>query len=89
MTEMTKSRQHMTPNDIEILIHYHVSPAPHPRISAPAVESATLMLQEHGLIHLVDGSYRTTDRGSAHVQQLCELDFPRAAWVSAAGEVIK
>ena len=79
----------MTPNDIEILIHYHVSPEPHPRITAPAVESATLMLEENGLIQRIDGIYRTTERGRAHVEQLCNLDFPRAAWVGANGEVLR
>ena len=37
--------QGMTPNDLEILIHYYVSPSEHPRAGAPAVdESCTRMV---------------------------------------------
>lgn len=34
----------VTPNDIEVLLHYHVSPMPCPRATAPTVIHATTML---------------------------------------------
>ena len=81
----------MTPNSIEILIHYHVSPTPHPRIKFPAVQDELASLFAKGLIEphpqLAD-VYRTTARGDAHIKQLCELDFPVQAWVDAHGNVI-
>ena len=32
-----------TPNDIEVLLHCHTSPEPHPRLHAPAVREAIEM----------------------------------------------
>lgn len=79
----------MTPNDIDILLHYHVSPTDHPRLHAPAVKQSISMLIHEGLLYLADNNmYATTDRGFAHVRQLCNLPFPEKAWVGADGKVI-
>lgn len=80
----------MTPNDIEILIHCHVSPAVHPRADAPAVQQALRSLETNGLIEQRDGEgYSTTSRGQAHMEQLCGLAWPVEAWVGADGKVIE
>jgi len=80
----------MTPNDIEILIHCHVSPAVHPRADAPAVKEALRSLEVNGLIEQRDGDgYCTTKRGQAHMDQLCGLAWPTKAWVGADGKVIE
>jgi len=79
----------MTPNDIEILIHCHVSPAPHPRyeyITDVIRQLLTSDLIQHGD---EPNSFRTTERGAAHVEQLCDTPWPVQAWVRADGEVIK
>ena len=79
----------MTPNDIEVLIHCHVSPSVHPRADAPAVRDALRSLEANGLIEQRDQEYyHTTDRGRAHINQLCSLSWPIQAWVNYAGEVI-
>ena len=88
----------MTPNSIEVLIHCHCSPINHPRADAPAVKSALRELEENGLItrdfNEADracydaGSYKTTERGVAHIEQLCQLSFPVSMWVGANGQVI-
>lgn len=79
----------MTPNTIEILLHYYVSPDPHPRIGAPAVNDDIQMLVSVGLISLLHGKvYQTTDRGEAHIKQLCNLPFPKRAWIGSNNEVI-
>jgi predicted transcriptional regulator len=80
----------MTPNDIEILIHCHVSPSVHPRDNAPAVQQALRSLVTNGLIEQIDGGgYHTTPRGKAHIEQLCGLSWPVEAWVGADGKVIE
>ncbi len=80
----------MTPNDIEVLIHCHCVPAIHPRIDAPAVAGAIRMLELHGLIEKHGGEefYRTTDRGVAHMKQLCSISYPIKKWFDANGNVI-
>jgi len=80
----------MTPNDIEILIHCHVSPRPHPRADAIAVKETLRSLETNGLIERRGGGeYCTTKRGQAHMEQLCGLAWPVEAWVGADGKVIK
>lgn len=79
----------MTPNDIEVLIHCYVTPAPHPRRSAPAVHDAIDMLLREGLIYETnEGCYGTTERGAAHITQLCDTPFPKQVWVDEHGRVI-
>lgn len=76
-----------TPNHIEVLIHCHVSPEPHPRLNAPAVQAALRDMADNGLIrHVHDGVYETTDLGCAHVRQLCRLDLPQRQWLDWDGE---
>ena len=82
----------MTPNDLEILIHCHVSPTPHPRIDAPAVVQALDDLVECDLIikHKgCDGVYSTTDRGKAHIEVLCNMSLPEKKWIDPFGRIIK
>lgn len=85
----------MTPNDIEILIHCYSCAAPHPRKDAPAVEESFKRFVEDGLIiqdfeYSKDGDiYRTTDRGAAHVINLCSTPLPEQRWVNQNGEIIK
>ena len=84
----------MTPNDIEVLLHCHVSPESHPRKDAPAVAQALKMLYANDLI-MPDvkggpGCFNTTERGQKHIQQLCELPWPtkRVLWVNNYGDTI-
>jgi len=81
----------MTPSEIEILLHCHVCPLPHPRVDAPAVAGALRDMLIHGLIEGYDnrGGYRTTARGRAHIEQLCSTPWPTQAWVNVQGELIE
>lgn len=79
----------MTPSDLEILIHCHVCPLPHPRADAPAVEESLKDMVLHGLIERDGAGYQTTSRGRAHVEQLCSTIWPVPAWVNSQGEVIE
>jgi hypothetical protein len=33
--------------------------------------------------------YKTTERGRAHIQQLCNLPLPSSVWVDSNGKVIE
>ena len=76
----------MTPNSIEVLIHCHCSPKEHPRANTSAVQDALKELETNGLIvrtdesdrNVYDGQYKTTERGAAHIEQLCQLSYPVA-----------
>jgi hypothetical protein len=82
----------MTPNGIEILIHCHCCPAPHPRIDAPAVREEIRSFLANGLVEaspeLGPDIYTTTGRGKAHIAQLCNTAWPRQGWVTERGDVI-
>ena len=80
----------MTPNDIEILIHCHVSPTPHPRRDAGAVDGALKSFVCQGLIEQRGSDiYYTTDKGAAHVAQLCSVPIPIKQFIGYDGKVIK
>lgn len=78
----------MTPNDIEILIHCYVSPVEHPRYehNKKVFESfiANGLIADRG-----DGIYMTTDKGAAHVEQLCSIPFPVKQFIGYDGKIIK
>jgi hypothetical protein len=82
----------MTPNAIEVLLHCHVSPTPHPRRDAPAVDYEIQSFLANGLIEEEPGhpgAYRTTLRGRLHVQQLCRLPWPVSVFMGADGKVLE
>ena len=84
----------MTPLEIEVLIHCHVCPAPHPRLGAPAVAEAIERFERNGIIVKKSLKYRTgvyyptTDRGKALVRILCSTPFPEQRWVDQNGNII-
>lgn len=79
----------MTPNDIDVLLHYHVNPNPHPRIGAHAVRDSINWFVHEGIFKVLSGSlYATTDRGKALVIKLCSVDLPKLAWVDENNTVI-
>ena len=81
----------MTPSTLELLMHHHVVPGPHPRSDAPAIQEGLKQLVHHGLIEAVPaqvGVYETTEKGAAHIQQLCALPFPEYVYIDYKGEKI-
>lgn len=78
----------MTPLAIEILLHFHVSPLPHPLSAYPAVADEIESQLRDGLIEEEKASYRTTERGKAHIRQLCNLPFPTQMWADKDGNKI-
>lgn len=83
-------KQRFTPNEIEVLLHYHVSPEPHPRIGYGAVTEAVHRFARNGILSKVEGDrYTLTDRGKAWLQEILSVPYPRQAWVNSTGEVIE
>ena len=80
----------MSPSDIEVLIWCHCRAETHPRIKAPAVNGAIQQFLSAGLIEAHDhfDFYITTDRGAAHINQLCSVEWPTQAWIDNNGNVI-
>lgn len=77
-----------SPNCIEVLLHHHCSPTPHPRRHALAVQQAESWLIERGAIDLSLEGSKTTDKGRAWVEALCQVPAPRQAWVDGNGAVL-
>lgn len=80
-----------SPNMIDVLLHCHVFPVPHPRFHAPAVQEALHILEVRGMIEIArEGhgmidplqpvAYRTTAGGQMLVQALCDVPFPVKKW---------
>lgn len=63
----------MTPLEIEVLIHCHVSPKPHPRQNAPAVQEALKKFVQLDLISLESGSSESTVVNGMIVKELKHL----------------
>jgi hypothetical protein len=66
----------MTPNDLEILIHYYVSPAPHPREEAPAVRESVKMFLTLHVLEVVDYGFRVTEKGQAWLRLILATPLP-------------
>jgi hypothetical protein len=81
----------MTPSDIELLLFCYYSPEVHPRIDAPAIVKGIEMLLKHNLICPSETPcvYNATERGSAHVKQMCSLHFPYTAWLDQHNNIIQ
>lgn len=79
----------MTPNDIDILLHYYCSNTEHERIEAPAVRESIQDFLREGILRqrepeersLYGATYTTTDRGQMLIRALCSVPYPEQRWV--------
>ena len=79
----------MTPNEIDTLLLCSKNAV---RMAGPTTSLALTSLLGKGLVVVIDESnetYITTDRGNAHISQLCSLALPVPAWGDADGKIIK
>jgi hypothetical protein len=82
-------RKVLTPNDIEVLLHFHTTGMVHPRADAPAVHDATCMWVNAGMLEAeTHGVYRTTPSGKAMVEALCRTPAPVLQYIDAVGNVV-
>lgn len=82
-----------TPVNIEVLLHCHVCPRPHPRADSPAVAEALHLLHRCGaIVPVLDfggGShFETTSLGRAWVAALCQVPQPKQVFVDAQGQML-
>jgi hypothetical protein len=77
-----------TPNDIEVLLHHHYSPDPHPRRDAPAVMGSINKFRRAGIF--TDQVQPTlTEKGTAWVNMICNTPYPRQVYVDQNNNVIE
>ena len=81
----------MTPYEIEVLLHYHCSNMPFERSSAPIFEETIKWFVLNDILAFTDEKliYKVTERGLAHVQQLCDTSLPSKIYVRSDGTKIK
>lgn len=72
-----------TPNDIDVMLHYYCSGAPHPRIHAPAVHDAISRFLAADLLKYVEKDiYEATEGGKLYVETLCSVPLPERKWIA-------
>ena len=94
----------MTPNHIDILIHYYTTPGDHPRIDAPAVEqtieefvSDGILWSSYGSVKLVndkvtnhENKYYITEKGKVWLLMILKTPYPtlKKIWVDGNDNII-
>lgn len=76
----------LSPAEIKILLHYYAIPGPY-----KGPKNLHFNLQDLGLlagIGLEEVTYKITEKGKAHVNQLCNLSLPIQGWIGAKGEIL-
>lgn len=76
----------MTPNDIEILLHYYTTPIQHERIHVLGVAKAIASFIERGIIVIREENefgnpYEVTEKGEKLVEMLCNTPDPVNKWM--------
>jgi DNA-binding PadR family transcriptional regulator len=75
----------MTPNDIEVMLHCYISPEPHPRQDAPAVQDSLQRCLLKGLIvrkeEGPDDVYEVTEGGRLYIEALRNVPLPERVTV--------
>ncbi len=76
-----------TPSNIEILLHCHCCPEPHPRRDAPAVKQTLEKFMVMGVIQKASDSdmYTTTQLGAMWVQALRNTELPQIKYFDNNG----
>lgn len=79
-----------TPLHLKLLLHAYSHPEPWPHNGGCAHEYEQQLVLS-GLIqsHASGHYYECTQKGRAHVEQLCRLPFPTQVWMAANGEILK
>lgn len=77
-----------SPSDIEVLLHHHYSPDPHPRRDAPAVKDAIIRFRNDGIF--TDQIHpELTKKGKAWLNMILNTPYPRQVYVDQSGKVIE
>ena len=69
-----------TPNDIDVMLHYYVSPRPHDRVHAPAVQESINMFVKNGMLcpskDNQGSGFCVTTKGQVWIDMLLATPFP-------------
>jgi DNA-binding PadR family transcriptional regulator len=76
----------MSPSDLELLIHCHACPAPHPRLHAPAIQAGLKRFLAAGVIEYETSErkgsgYMTTEKGQKWLKMILDTPYPEHRWV--------
>lgn len=74
---------HWTPNDLNVMLHYHGSATPHPRLHAPAVQKSVDNFLARDFLTETNkpGILEPTERGRIWVRMLCSVQPPECVWL--------
>ena len=79
----------LTPNELEILIHYHVCNLQHPRFDAPAVQEAINKFMTMG-VFTQRNKYYLTKKGKIWLNMILKTPCPECVFVDPrTGQFIK
>ena len=71
----------LTPNGLEILIHYHVCNFQHPGSDAPAVQEAIDKFIGLGILKRITNQYYLTRKGKVWLQMILETPCPETIFI--------
>lgn len=73
----------LAPIDIEVILHYYVSPDPHPRITTLAISQAIdFFIEQSMLVKTGEPEViRVTNRGKVWIDMLRSTPFPEQRWI--------
>jgi hypothetical protein len=78
------SAWHWSPLEIKLILRCYVEPEPHiENIEAPAMQDALQRFLNEGLLSYP--SYKTTEKGRALVNAICNTPLPTQVWLDALG----
>ena len=80
-----------SPSDIDVLIHYYVSPKPHPRESTPAITSAIKRYLNDNILKIntvSDSGYNVTEKGAVWLHIILNVPYPKQVWSDKEGNII-
>ena len=80
--EGTEGVKMMTPNDVDVLLHYYTTMEPHERAFAPAVSETIRNFQQRGILEEAEcaSGLRVTAKGEKLVAILCATPDPINLW---------
>lgn len=70
----------VSPSNLELLLHCHVSPEQHPRLEAKAIKGGLEYLQGHGMIERYDRTWTTTEKGKFYIEYILSIPFPEQSF---------
>lgn len=71
----------ISPNHLDVPLHFYVSPEAHPRAHAPAVQQAIADWIEMGMLDTKAGGSPTTEKAHAWIEHILRTPLPVSNWV--------